>query len=144
MMLMNLMRRPMVTMRLQMTSMGGYCHRTWCAKPGQELEYIHGRRIYKYGTISECRAKTGRPPLRLKWIDTNKGGRSLEEMRLRSRLVCTEVRRKGTEGHFAAAPPLESLRVLTSKLASEDPLSSGDPRKVSLVDVSRAHFYADS
>ena len=65
-------------------------------------------------------------------------------MGLRSRLVCTEVRRKGTEGHFAAAPPLETLRVLTTKLASESPLGVDDPLKATLVDVSRAHFYADS
>ena len=65
-------------------------------------------------------------------------------MRIRSRLVATEIRRKGTEGHFAAAPPLETLRILTRRLASEDPTGLSDPLMVSLVDVSRAHFYADA
>ena len=65
-------------------------------------------------------------------------------MEIRSRIVATEIRKKGTEGHFAAAPPLETLRVLTTKLASEEPTATEDPLKVTLVDVSRAHFYATS
>ncbi len=86
----------------------------------EEIDYIHKRNIYRYSTKAECYNKTRRPPISLKWIDTNKGGRSRLQMKLRSRLVCTEVCRKGSEGHFAAAPPLETLRVLTAKLASED------------------------
>ena len=45
----------------------------------------------------------------LKWIDTNKGGRARDSMQVRSRLVATEVRRKGTLGHFADIWNLESF-----------------------------------
>ena len=71
----------------------------------EELRYVHRRKIYGYSTRDECFRKTRRPPLKLKWIDTNKGGRARELMLIRSRLVATEIRRRGTEGHFAAAPP---------------------------------------
>ena len=50
---------------------------------------------------------------------------------------------------FSATPPLESLRALIAKAAVECPrLPDGswrpDPHKIMLVDVSRAHFYADA
>ena len=66
----------------------------------EEVAYIHNRKIYKYATFEECRRKTGRTSIRLKWIDTNKGGKTAADMRVRSRLVATEVRRKGTERTF--------------------------------------------
>ena len=76
----------------------------------------------------------------MKWIDTDKGDPGCRN--LRSRLVCTEVRRKWVEALFSATPPLESSRVLIRILTSEDPHGIVDPLKVSLADVSRAHFYA--
>ena len=45
---------------------------------------------------------------------------------------------------FSATPPLESLRVLLARAAAEKPSESADPRTVQLIDVSRAHFYADA
>ena len=52
---------------------------------------------------------------------------------------------RGTEAVFSATPPLESLRAIIARAASEPqrPVSS-DPYKLLLVDVSRAHFYADA
>ena len=85
---------------------------------------------------------SGKRPLRLKWIDVNKGDGLSRN--IRSRLVCTEVRPKGVEAIFAATPPLESLRMLLTLLSREDPSASKDPLCLSLADVSRAHFYADS
>ena len=61
---------------------------------------------------------------------------------VRSRLVCTEVRRKGVEAIFAATPPLESLRCLLMLLSQSDPGADDDPLCLGLADVSRAHFYA--
>ena len=43
----------------------------------EEIAYIHARKIYAYAQKAECYQRTGRPPLRLKWIDTNKGGKAL-------------------------------------------------------------------
>ena len=65
--------------------------------------------VYEYSTEAESRTRTGRNPVGLKWIDTNKG--NAEAPRYRSRLVCMEVRHKGVEPIFSATPPLEILRV---------------------------------
>ena len=98
------------------------------------------RRVYDYFSTSEAVRRTGRRPLRLKWIDSNKG--DTKDYNVRSRLVCTEVRRKGVEAIFAATPPLEALRALMVYLSQEDPSQSADPLCLTLADVSRAHFYA--
>ena len=108
----------------------------------REVQYLKDRKVYAYSTWREALRKTGKRPLRLKWIDTNKG--DTQNFNVRSRLVCTEIRRKGTESIFSATPPLETLRALISKAASEDPKGVSDPLKILLIDVSRAHFYADA
>ena len=84
---------------------------------------------------------------KLKWMDSNKG--DVQAFNVRSRLVCTEIRKKGIESMFSATPPLESLRILLARAAMESPVTAGgrrhpDPYKILLIDVSRAHFYADA
>ena len=106
----------------------------------RELEYLRQRQVYEYATWREALNRTGKKPLRLKWIDTNKGSKG--DPFIRSRMVCTEVRKKGTDAIFSATPPLESLRALISKAASESLHGHRDPYKLMLIDVSRAHFYA--
>merc|ERR1712051_129066 len=106
----------------------------------RELKYLMDRHVYTYASRSEAIRRTGRRPLRLKWIDSNKG--DLVNPNLRSRLVCTEVRPKGVETIFAAIPPLESLRMLMVILSQENPADTDDPLCLTLSDVSRAHFYA--
>ena len=69
------------------------------------------RDVCGYASEADTRAKTGRNPVGLKWIDTNKG--SGEAARYRSRLACTEVRNKRVEPVLSATP-LEALRVLLS------------------------------
>ena len=108
----------------------------------RELQYLRDRKVYTYASFREAIQRTGKPPLRLKWIDTNKG--DSQAPRCRSRLVCTEVKPKGAESVFSATPPLETLRALVAKAACDNPAHDPDPRKLLLVDVSRAHFYADA
>ena len=59
--------------------------------------------MYEYAYKVDAKTVTGRPPIRLKWIDTNKGDKGRPNYR--SRLVCTEVRRKGTVPIFSANAP---------------------------------------
>ena len=106
----------------------------------RELEYLAARKVYEYASTSMAIQRTGKRPLRLKWIDVNKGDQN--RFNIRSRLVCTEVRPKGVEAIFAAAPPLETLRSLMVLLSQEDPSNSASPLTLTLADVSRAHFYA--
>ena len=84
----------------------------------EELRYLWDRVVYIYSTRSEASRK-GKRPVKLKWLDTNKG--DVQSPNYRARLVCQEIRRKGWEAIFSATPPLESLRLLLSVLASEDP-----------------------
>ena len=118
----------------------------------REIEFLHARKVYSRSTTAEAWRLTRKAPLKLKWIDTNKGDRRV--FNIRSRLVCTEIRRKGVEARFSATPPLESLRMLVARAASENPgqsrpspsapVAATDPYKMMLIDVSRAHFYASA
>ena len=108
----------------------------------KEIKYLLDMEVYEYSTAAEAWARTGRNPVGLKWIDTNKG--SAEAPRYRSRLVCTEVRHGGVERTFSATPPLETLRVLLSAACQEDIFQVEDPFLISIADVSRAHFHADA
>ena len=76
----------------------------------KEIQCLWDRNVCEHATGREPRAQTGRNPVGLKWINKNKS--TTEFPRHRSRLVCTEVRHKGVEQVFSAAPPLEALRVL--------------------------------
>ena len=39
----------------------------------KEIEYLWDMEVYEYSTEAEARARTGRNPVGLKWIDTHKG-----------------------------------------------------------------------
>ena len=69
----------------------------------KELKYLQDMKVYEYASVADAIRCTGRRPLGLKWIDTNKGDPKTPN--LRSRLVCTEVRPKGVDAIFSAIPP---------------------------------------
>ena len=62
----------------------------------------------------------GRPPISVRWVETNKGDDQTPN--IRSRLVAREIRTAGQDAIFAPTPPLESLRMIlsmaTTKFAS--------------------------
>ena len=66
---------------------------------------------------SEALARTGKPPISVRWIDTNKGDDAAPN--IRCRLFAREIRRAGEDPIFALTPPLESLRAILS-LADTD------------------------
>ena len=75
--------------------------------------------------------RTGKPPLKARWIDIDKG------TRYRSRWVAKQFKNSDAEGWFAATPPIEALRTIISSV------TTGSKNKVlSIMDVSRAFFYA--
>ena len=61
----------------------------------------------------------------------------------RSRLVATEVRKPWSEKWFAATPPIEALRILVS-LAARGNTKTKRPRRMLLLDVSRAHWHPEA
>ena len=95
--------------------------------------------VWKEASVAECWEKTGRDPVTVKWVDTDKG--EGDEVRVRSRLVARDFRVKGErdrEDLFAATPPLELLRMLISKTATVT--KGGGWRKLFFVDVKKAHL----
>ena len=97
------------------------------------------RRVYVTVDVDECWAATGKRPIDVRWVDVHKGGGVH-----RSRLVAKDFKPKSKigdiEGLFAATPPLELVKLLFAHAAAKRP--GGAPRKVMLIDVSKAHLYA--
>ena len=84
----------------------------------------------------ECWRKTGRAPVTVRWVDTNKGSPVI-----RSRLVARDFRQPGDKDRqdlFAAMPPLEMKRLLISKAAAFP--AKGSVSKLLFIDVKKAHL----
>ena len=94
------------------------------------------------GTLDkgDCNQKTGKPPIRRRWVNINIGDDKNPVHR--SRYVAQELRRQHggntREGLFAAMPPLEAIKALISDVATRR-VQGGDPRKVLCVDISKAY-----
>ena len=114
-----------------------------------ELEWLHEQQVYTQRTIAEAKEVTGKPPIKLLWIDTNKGDDQREHYR--SRLVVREVRSKGEEGRalptaqlFSAMPPLEAVKILGAMLIQDEVSKRGKRLEMRFWDISRAHFYGEA
>ena len=110
-----------------------------------EMQFVKDRDLYEYKPISECLAKTGHPPVSIKWVDANKGDDKTPA--IRSRLVAMECRKPWKQKWFAATPPIETLRLFVDIAAVGNPRAktrSERPRRMLLLDVSRAHWYPES
>ena len=113
-----------------------------------ELEYFEKKGVWEKVPRSEALARTGKAPISVRWIDTNKGDD--DDPNVRCRLVAREIRKAGEDPIFAPTPPLESLRTILSLAATDvrgaakkvrDP-KSADRIQVSFIDISRAYFCA--
>ena len=67
--------------------------------------------------IDDCYEKTGQAPIRVRWLDINKGDEKNEEYR--SRLVAQEVNRDNRGDLFASASPLEANMLLFNPAVTE-------------------------
>jgi hypothetical protein len=81
----------------------------------QELAYFALKKVWLKVPRAECYAKTGHPPITVRWVDVNKGDDQVPKYR--SRLVARQI--KALEGanlsaYFAPSPPLEALRTVLS------------------------------
>jgi hypothetical protein len=100
----------------------------------EELTEIRKRKIYDKVPLSECWSKTGKKPIKCRFVDVNKGDN--ETPNYRSRLVAQEFN-DGSPAHFAATPPLEAVKTLFSLGASQQ-----DDRVIGFIDIKKAHLYA--
>ena len=98
--------------------------------------------------MKECLDRTGRPPVTVRWVDTNKGDDKCPN--IRSRFVARQIRGPGQDAVFAPTPPLEALRTVLSLAATDlpgRPARCRDPKsesrvQVSCVDIIRASLNA--
>ena len=100
----------------------------------EELKCVRSRRVYEIVPWSRAVERTGKPPIRTRWVDTNKG--SAGDPEYRSRWVAQEFRIGVDNSLYAATPPLEAVREVISDAASNK------GRIIVTIDVRRAYFYA--
>jgi hypothetical protein len=63
----------------------------------EKVIFMQGRKLWALRPIEECLEKLGKPPVSMRWGDTNKGGDHDSEWEIRCRLVARDF--KGGEKH---------------------------------------------
>ena len=115
----------------------------------KEISYFRAKGVWELRPVSEARAKMGRRPISVRWVETNKGDD--DNPNIRSRLVAREIRAPGEDAIFAPTPPLESLRMIVSMAATTLTAQGWTPNwepdsdhrtQILMIDISRAYFNA--
>ena len=65
----------------------------------KEMEYVRSKGLWIKKPVEECWHKTGRPPVTVRWVVTNKGDDKVPN--IRSRLAARQIRGPGQEAVFA-------------------------------------------
>jgi hypothetical protein len=105
----------------------------------RKLEMAYFKQMGVYVKVPRSKAKQlNCKVITTKWLDTNKGDEASPNYR--SRLVGREIKRDNRLDLFAATPPLETLKLLTSHCARGQ--DRPNPRRMAVIDVKRAYFYA--
>ena len=109
----------------------------------EEIGYMQSKGIWKVVDVEECWRVTGKGPVGVRWVDTNKGTDDSPEVR--SRLVARDFKTKEKREHedlFAATPPIEAGRLVISKAATWGILPNGKKklRKLMFIDAKKAHL----
>ena len=101
-----------------------------------EMDFFRKKAVYTKVPRSQT---NGHKVIAVRWVDINKGDDKRPDYR--SRLVAKEINTHKRLDLFAATPPLESLRYLTSACARQGEQGRGDIRMM-FNDVKRAYFFA--
>ena len=101
-----------------------------------EMEFFWGMRVHSNVDRSAAR-QIGAPVITTKWIDTSKGDDN--NLGHRARLVGRKITTDQRPDLFAATPPIESLRVISSMCASNR--RGHGPYGILSSDVKRPHFF---
>ena len=114
------------------------------AARAEEMDWIRSREVLRAVPL-EMTKDHGAKIIDLKWIDTTK------TKGIRSRLVVREIKACKKESEkldpadvFAAMPPVEGLKVLSSVMQTERYNSKCERPELLVLDVTRAHFYGTS
>ncbi len=101
----------------------------------EEIEFFRNRRVYRKVPIEQCVKRTGKHPIKVRWVDINKGDK--RRPKYRSRLVAKDIKRNARPDLYAATPPLEALKAVLAVAAK-----GGKTGGLMVNDVKRAYFYA--
>eukprot|EP00973_Karenia_brevis_P024491 3378904-Karenia_brevis.AAC.1 len=100
---------------------------------------IEGNQIWELRRVEECWAVTGKAPIAMRWVGTNKAHMK-GKFEVRSRMVARNFKGgdKDRDDLFAETPALEAKRLLMSRALT----SRKDGRSTTLmfIDVKRAHL----
>ncbi len=104
----------------------------------EEVEFMRKWRVWDEVPTSQCWTRTGRRPLKGRWVDHNKGDSGCPA--IRCRWVAKEIATYKDIDLFAATPPLEALRAIMSFTATGKRAKGN--RKIMKIDVRKAHLHA--
>ena len=105
----------------------------------EELGFMNDWKVWDVVPVSQSWDRTGKAPLKGRWVDVNKGDRTRPV--IRSRWVAKEFATYKSAEFFAATPPLEALRMMISHAASGRTNGRGG-RKILVIDARKAHLHA--
>jgi len=107
-----------------------------------EVGEIRKHKVYIKTPIKTCWDKTGKAPIKTRWIDINKGDKVHPDYR--SRFVAKDFKDSKRFDLFAATPPLEALKLLLSAWMTKG-IGWNDNREdhvMDVIDIRRAYFHA--
>ena len=109
----------------------------------EEITEMYRRKVWLEREVSECLRETGKPPIPVRWVVTNKGDELHPNVRCRlvAKHLVAKYGGKDAEDLFAAMPPFELIKSLFVKAVQRNNWKKV-VRKVMFIDVSKAHLYA--
>ena len=106
-----------------------------------EIKEVHKHEVYHKVPTKQGWDRTGKSPIKTRWIDINKGDKIHPE--LRSRLASKDYNTGKRPDLFAATPPLEALKLLISIWMTEVMgYGNFEPYVMDFIHIHRAYFHA--
>ena len=104
----------------------------------EEVTYMQRMKIWELRPIEECYEKTGKEPVSVWWVDTNKG--TFDHLNIRCSLAARDFKGKYKlrDDLFAETPSLEVVRMILSRAATRR--RDRKMRKVMFIDARKAHL----
>ena len=107
----------------------------------EEVTEIYRRTVWTEAPVADCIRDTGKPPIPVRWVSTNKGDKLHPNVRCRlvAKHLAAKYGGKEMEDLFAAMPPFELVKALLVKAVQRRERKK-KMRKVLFIDVSKAHL----
>ena len=109
----------------------------------EELTEMYRRQAWVERSVEDCYRDTGKPPIPVRWVVTNKGDELHPNVRCRlvAKHLAVKYGGKDAQDLFAAMPPFELIKSLLIKAVQRSNWTTMK-RKVMFIDISKAHLYA--